>query len=390
MVALVRKAVAGLLVAGLAVYLLTGSGTDGMRLLGHLGKRIFYETSQERLAVQQSDMVMDTVAQLTATGPEAQAAVDESFARLHELEGLLSPGAAGSDSQRLAQSAGSGEWVPVSPEMYHLLSLSQRISALSGGAWDVTMGPLTGLWGIGTEHGRVPSEGEIAAAKGLVNWRWLELDEDSQSARLLQPGMSLDVGGIAKGLAVDEVRRIYAAHDIQSGLINLGSSSLYAVGASEGSRPWRIGIRHPRSEDTQQPLAVLRLSGEALSTSGDYEHFFEQEGVRYHHILDVRTGRPAGLELPPEQRAMSVTAVVAGANPDAGLLADVLTTTAFVLGPREGRDFLQGLAGEKGFEGIEGEVTGQDGLLWVTPGLRERLRRLADGFRLDELSQVEP
>ena len=385
MVILVRKAAAALLGAALVACLLAGCGSDVLDLVKQLGRRaVSDEASQGRLAVQQSDIVMDTVVQLSATGQEAQAAVDESLARLHELEATLSPYVPGSDADRLEHKAGTGEWVPVSPEMYHLLSLSQRISALSGGAWDVTIGPLTRLWGIGTEKARVPSEEEVAAARGLVDWRQLELDEDKQSARLLQPGMRLDLGGIAKGLAVDEVRRIYAAHEIESGLINFGSSSLYAVGKSERGQRWHIGIRHPRSQDEGQPLAVLGLSGEALSTSGDYEHFFEQEGVRYHHILDARTGMPAGLGQPSELRPMSVTVVVAGTNPDAGLLADVLTTTAFVLGPREGRDFLLRLAGEKGFEGIAGEVTGQDGVLWATPGMKERLRRLAEGFRIQE------
>ncbi len=385
MVILVRKAAAALLGAALVACLLAGCGSDVLDLVEQLGRRaVSGEASQGRLAVQQSDILMDTVVQLSATGQEAQAAVDESLARLHELEATLSPYVPGSDAERLAQAAGTGEWVPVSSEMYRLLSLSQRISALSGGAWDVTIGPLTRLWGIGMEKARVPSEEEVAAARGLVDWRQLELDEDKQSARLLQPGMRLDLGGIAKGLAVDEVRRIYAAHEIESGLINFGSSSLYAVGKSERGQRWHIGIRHPRSQDEGQPLAVLGLSGEALSTSGDYEHFFEQEGVRYHHILDARTGKPAGLGQPPEQQPMSVTVVVAGTNPDAGLLADVLTTTAFVLGPREGRDFLLRLAGEKGFEGIAGEVTGQDGVLWATPGMKERLRRLAEGFRIQE------
>lgn len=381
---LIRRAAVALLAACLAMGLLTGCGSDVLGLVEQLGERIFAEEGRERLAVQQSDIVMDTVVQLTATGPEAQAAVTESLARLHELEGLLSPAAEGSDADRLARAAGTGEWVPVSREMYHLLALSRRISALSGGAWDVTMGPLTGLWGIGREHGQVPSEAEIAAARALVDWHRLELDEGTQSARLLQPGMSLDLGGIGKGLAVDEVRRIYAAHDVKNGLINLGSSSLYALGVSERGQRWHIGIRHPRSADAQRPLAVLSLSGEALSTSGDYEHFFEEEGVRYHHILDPRTGKPAGLGLSREQQAMSVTVLVAGDNPDAGLLSDVLTTTAFVLGPRGGRDFLLGLSAEEGLEGIEGEVTGQDALLYVTPGLKERLRRLEGEYRIQE------
>lgn len=306
--------------------------------------------------VQKSEIVMDTVAQLTAEGPEAEAAVQESFGRLQELEGLLSNYEEGSDAARLRDSAGSGAWVKVSPEMYHLLEISQRYSQLTDGAWDITAAPLIKLWGIGTDKARVPEASEIEQVRGKVDWHKLELD-GRDSARLLVPGMELDMGGIAKGYALDEVRKIYAKHGIEKGLINLGSSSIYALGVNGEGKPWRIGLRHPRREEGF--LATAEISQQALSTSGDYERFFVAEGIRYHHIIDPRTGCPAwsGREITPEKRPVSVLALVDGNDSDCGLKADILTTALFVLGREKGMELLESLRGA----GVQGGMATEDG-----------------------------
>ena len=313
--------------------------------------------------VQKSELVMDTVAQLTAEGAEAPQAVEESLARLKELEKILSNYEESSDAARLRDSAGSGQWVQVSPEMYHLLEVSQHYSALTEGAWDITAAPLVKLWGIGTEEARVPSAEAIAQAKARVDWKKLELN-GSDSARLLEKGMELDLGGIAKGYALDEVRKIYAKHGIENGLINLGSSSIYAVGENKERKPWRIGFRHPRKEDGGALMATVGISGEALSTSGDYERFFEAEGVRYHHILDPRTGYPAwcGREVAAERRPVSVLVVVEGKEADCGLKSDLLTTALFVLGVDKGGELLDLLQQE----GIRGLLVTEDGALHGT------------------------
>ncbi|SFT66176.1 thiamine biosynthesis lipoprotein [Selenomonas sp. GACV-9] len=304
--------------------------------------------------VRQTVLVMDTVATLTATGPEAQAAVTEGVQRLRELDAMASPAGEDSDLAKLAAAAGNGQWVRLHPEVYHMLAVSQQYSERSGGAWDVTAGPLVKLWGIGTDNARVPSAQEIAAARAKVGWQNLELEPASQSARLKEPGMSLDLGGIAKGYALDEVRRIYAQHGIQDGLINLGASSLYALGRNDKGQPWRIGLRDPRGADKEARLAVVPLADAALSTSGDYERYFEQDGVRYHHIIDPRTGAPA------QNMAMSATIVVAGSLEDAGLLSDLLTTTVFVLGPEQGQAFLAELPAE-----VQGMICDKQYRLWA-------------------------
>ena len=319
--------------------------------------------------VQKSELVMDTVVQLTAEGAEAPEAVAESFARLKELESMVSNYQEGSDAERLQRSSGSGEWVQLSPEMYHLLEVSQSYSELTEGAWDITAAPLVKLWGIGTDKARVPAEEEIEAARAKVGWQKLELD-GRDSARLLEPGMELDLGGIAKGLALDEVRKIYQRHGIENGLINLGSSSIYGVGLSRDKIPWRIGLRNPRSEDPKKYLGVVKLSGEALSTSGDYERYFEAGGLRYHHIIDPRTGYPAwcGAEVTAADRPVSVLVLVQGTDPDCGLKSDLLTTALFVLGRERGVELLYTLG-----QDIEVLMVTEDGLFHSTPGIEGKV-----------------
>ncbi|MSV24773.1 FAD:protein FMN transferase [Selenomonas sp. WCA-380-WT-3B 3/] len=322
-----------------------------------------------RQQVQRHEMLMDTVATLSAEGPQAREAVDEGMERLRELDAMASPAGVDSDLQKLAESAGSGQWVPLHAEVYHMLEVSQEYSRRTDGAWDVTTGPLVALWGIGTEHAHVPSAEEIAQARARVGWQKLELQPETQSARLTESGMSLDLGGIAKGMALDEVRKIYDKHGIRNGLINLGASSLFALGNNDKGASWRIGIRHPRSSDPDTMLAVIPLSGQALSTSGDYERFFERDGIRYHHILDPRTGAPS------RSGAMSDTIVVDGSLPDAGMLSDLLTTAVFVLGPEQGQDFLRRLPPE-----IHGMICSQDQILWPAHGLNDIIQQVHPDF----------
>ena len=317
-----------------------------------------------------SDLILDTAVTLTAEGADAQAAIDESMARLKTLDSMVNPNVPDSDVNKLAQLAGTGKWVSLQPEVYKMLAAAQDYAVKTNGAFDVTTKPLVDLWGIGTDHAQVPSPAELAAAQKLVGWQKLELNEEKQAARLREKGMGVDLGGIAKGFAVDEVRKIYAKYGIANGLINLGGSSLYALGVNQEQTAWRIGIRHPRKEDAQEKMAVLPLKDAALSTSGDYERFFEAGGMRYHHILDPRTGRPA------QSGAISVTIVADSSVPDGGMLTDLLTTAVFVLGPEQGIHFLQTMS-----HGIKGAIVDGRYQLWTTGDMAKELEDVSKDFQ---------
>lgn len=319
--------------------------------------------------VQKSDIIMDTAVTLTASGDDAKAAIDESMARLKNLENMVSPSVPDSDVNKLAQAAGTGRWVSLNPEVYKMLAVAQDYARKTNGAFDITTKPLVDLWGIGTDHAKVPAPAELAAAQKLVGWQKLELDADNHSARLMQKGMGVDLGGIAKGMALDEVRKIYAKYGIKDGLINLGGSSLYALGHNKEGQLWRIGMRHPRKEDAQEKMAVLPLDNEALSTSGDYERFFEVGGLRYHHIIDPRTGRPA------QSGAVSVTIVAVDNVPDGGMLTDLLTTAVFVMGPEQGARFIRNQ------QGVEGAIVDARYQLWTTGDMAQKLEDVSPDFQ---------
>ncbi|MCI6099647.1 MAG: FAD:protein FMN transferase [Selenomonas sp.] len=277
-------------------------------------------------------VVMDTVVELQADDGEQEQAVEEGMAYLKKLDALASQNE-GSDLEALRQAAGTGEWVQVSPEIYEMLAFSKTWSEKTNGAFDITTGPLIQLWGIGTESERVPSDAEIAEARSHVGWQKLELREEDHSARLLDPGMRVHLGAVAKGYAIDGLRKIYEKHGVKNGLVSLGGSSIYALGENPKGKKWRIGIRHPRADDPKTYLGVAPLGDAALSSSGDYERYFEQDGQRYHHIFNPATGRPAatGLE--------GVTVVARGEH--AGELSDILTTALFVLGEEKGKALIE-------------------------------------------------
>ena len=277
-------------------------------------------------------VVMDTVVELQADDGEQEQAVEEGIAYLKKLDALASQ-KDGSDLTALRLAAGTGEWVQVSPEIYEMLAFSKGWSEKTNGAFDITTGPLIKLWGIGTESERVPSDAEIAEARSHVGWQKLELRAEDHSARLTEAGMRVHLGAVAKGYAIDGLRKIYEKHGVKNGLVSLGGSSIYALGSNPKGKKWRIGIRHPRADDPKTYLGVAPLGDAALSSSGDYERYFEQDGQRYHHIFNPATGRPAatGLE--------GVTVVARGEH--AGELSDLLTTALFVLGEEKGKALIE-------------------------------------------------
>ncbi len=277
-----------------------------------------------------SEFLMDTYVSIRAYGASAEEAVDAAFAEMRRIEALTSRFVPDSDVSRLNRAAG-GDAVAVSEETYALLEKARTCSEASGGAFDVTIGPVVDAWGFGGGDPRVPDRDTLRVAASLVNWRALELDPAARTARLAVRGMSVDLGGIAKGYAADRAGAVLRAHGVEHALIDAGGN-IVAVGARPDGTPWRVGVRDPRGESPTDTIGpVIEAVDEAVVTSGDYERFFVQDGVRYHHIFDPATGAPA-------RRAQSAT-VIAKDSCD----ADMLSTAVFVLGPERGIELVDGL-----------------------------------------------
>jgi len=306
-------------------------------------------TGERSQQLSRSRILMGTVVEISVFGADSgrmEKAVSDAFVEMARIERLMQPAGEGSDVARLSAATVG---VAVAPETAEVMALGLQVAQASGGAFDMGMGRLKALWGVETDSPRVPVPDLISRA--LVGVGPEDLRLVGLRVEKADPALAVDLGAIAKGYAVDRAAGVLRRAGIESAAINAGGDILL-IGERDG-RPWRIGVQHPRNPDRQ--LATLELAGAAVVTSGDYERFFERDGVRYHHIFDPRTGYPAG-------RCQSVTVVAPSAA-----LADALSTAVFVLGPGEGMALLQR------FPGTEGLVVAADGTPHVTPGLEARL-----------------
>ena len=247
----------------------------------------------------------------------SQQAVLAAFLEMERIEQVLSAHIPESEVSEINDAAGIVP-VRVSRETFEIVSRARGYSEQSGGLFDATVGPLSRLWGFSDDRGiEVLDSSIVVDLLRLVDYRAVQLSQADTSVFLPRKGMALDLGGIAKGYAVDRAAAVLRERGIDHFLLNAGGD-IYAAGLKDGQHPWRVGIKHPgRPQDL---IAAFGLSDGAVATSGDYERFVDIEGVRYHHILDPRTGRPGRL-------SRSASALAATAEE-----ADVLATLHFLLG----------------------------------------------------------
>jgi len=259
---------------------------------------------------------MGCTATIRACGTAAAAVtavVGEALDEIERVDRLMSHYRRDSPLSRLNREAANGP-VEVEPELLDLLAECLRWSRESDGAFDVTVGPLMKAWGFFRDEGRVPGDDELARALEVVGYRHVVLDRAAGTVRFDRRAVELDLGGIGKGYAVDRAVEVLRRRGIASALVNLGGSSVYALGAPPGREAWEVGVADPTSPE--KTARTVRLRDRALSVSGGYERFFERDGVTYSHIMDPRTGRPV-------QGVLSV-AVLSDSATDGDALDNVL------------------------------------------------------------------
>ena len=251
--------------------------------------------------------------------------VERAYAALDRVDSLMSRYRDDGALRRLEQSAQKGVQTPA--ELAAVLARSQRFAALTGGAFDCTVGALSRLWNF-PDALAPPDSAAVDSALALVGYEGLQVE--GEIVRIGRPGTRLDLGAAAKGYAVDRMVAVFEEAGIAGGLIDAGGDIRY-WGAKPDGRPWVFGVQHPR--DPKRYIEVDDLGLAAIATSGDYQQYFEWEGARYHHLLDPRTGYPA--------RACVSATVWAGTALD----ADILSTAVFVLGPERGLALVAELEG---------------------------------------------
>ena len=274
----------------------------------------------------------------------AQQALDAVMAEMHRIDQAMSPHRPCSELSRINRDAGGGA-VPLSAEMAHLIERALAYSRLSGGAFDITYAAVGQLFDY---RQRVrPTEPALQAARAAVGHQHLIFDARERTLRFARPGMRIDLGGFAKGHAVSNAAAILRRLGIEHAMVSAGGDSC-VVGDRRG-RPWTIGVRDPRREGGV--VAVLPLQDVCISTSGDYERYFDADGVRHHHLIDPATGRSP-------QHVHSVT--ILG---DDGLTTEALSKCVFVLGVQRGLQLIDTQPG------VDAVVVDAQGVLHHSSGL---------------------
>lgn len=274
-----------------------------------------------------SIFVMDTFVDQKLSGADSKRAVETVNQLLLDFENRISVYRSSSEIAGINQNAGVA-YVKVSPETFQLLKTAKEYCALSKGLFDITIGPLTDLWNITGANPRVPDEREIEAALELVNYEDLLLREEDCSVMLRRQGQSLNLGGMAKGAAGALAIEVAKSCGVHSGYLSVGGN-IFTIGKKEDGSSYRFGVRDPRGESSDY-IGIVELTDTTMATSGDYERYFEENGVRYHHILNPDTGYPGDSDL------ISVSVIC-----EDGTMADFLSTTLFLAGKEKAIEYAE-------------------------------------------------
>lgn len=302
--------------------------------------------------IEKESFQMGTVISQRIYGSNAEDCANKVIQRLNNLEENMSVNIKTSTVSRINSHSGQSQAFRINNDIYNILTAADKFSKLSNGAFDITIGPLVKEWGVFTDHPHVPSPSRISELLKLVNYKSIDFGQDQMTFRLPIKGQMIDFGAIAKGYAADEAAKICRSEGIKSAYINLGGN-VYVVGNKPDNTPWRIGIQNPRAVDGKY-IGILSVSDKTIVTSGDYERFFMKDGIRYHHIIDPRTGCPSNSDL------ISSTIVT-----DSSINADALSTATFVMGLRKSEELLKKL------DGVDAIFVTKDKKVYLTENLKK-------------------
>lgn len=316
---------------------------------------VSYDFISGRSSCEKTSVAMGTVVTVKLFGFGAKNDLDKIETEINGLENsVLSWRKEGSDVYRINK--GSGTQVSVSPDTVKIIGQCIDISDDCGGVFDITIGNVTKLWDFGGNHQRLPSDDEIKTALGSVGYKNVSI---SGNAVQIKKGQSLDLGAVGKGFVCDKIKELLDKGRTKSAVVSVGGSLLIY-----GNRTFSVGIVNP--DNDKQSMGTLKLKDTCVSTSGNYEKYFEQDGKRYHHILNATTGYPATSEF------KSVTVVC-----ESGLISDALSTVCYIAGYRKSVEILKKFDAEAVFIFNNNAVR-------VTDGLSGKFTVTDDSYTLDK------
>lgn len=329
-----------------SLLILTGCGSDSAENLPEAEDNAF---------------LMDTLVQMRAHGENAEVAVEESMERIKNIENLMSRTIEDSDIYQLNNNPSQD--ISISQETKQVLEKAMYYAEITEGDFEPTIGALVDLWGIGSKDASVPTQAEIDQTLSNTGYRYLKFN--NSSALITHKGVKLDLGGIAKGYAAEEVKKVVQKYDVDHAFVNLGGNVLVIGDKVDGS-PWKIGIQDPR-EGRGNVMAIVDAVDLTIVTSGNYERYFEEDGKIYHHIIDPKTGYPA------ENNLLSAS-IISKNSFD----ADALSTAVYVMGLEKGMNFIENL------EDVDVMFITNELDVYISSGLKDILEITDSDFNIIE------
>lgn len=312
--------------------------------------------------MEKSDFLLDTMCSVKVYDNVPKSVLDKAFSKISEIDKSMSAQNGASEVSAINNAAGKNA-VRVSDNTYYVIKRGVHWGELTGGIFDIAIGPIVRLWGIGTDHAGVPAQQDITDRLPLVNYKNIILKDSDKSVMLKKSGMSIDLGGIAKGYTADAVAQVLKENGVRHAIINLGGNVLVIGGKTDGSN-WRIGIQDP-FEAHGAYIGIVEVSDKTVVTSGIYERYFKQNGKIYHHMLNPKDGYPF-------DNSLAGVSIITDKSVD----ADGLSTSAFGLGLEDGLKFVEGL---KGFDAI---FITRNSEVYITKGLKGKFKLTNPDFVL--------
>lgn len=319
---------------------------------------IFVTGNHEKVEVEKNSYALGTIINLKAIGNKAEKAITEAIERLNNIDDKMSAFKEYSDISKINSKSGFA-LEAINKDTFFVVKKAVEYSKILEGAFDPTIRPLVKLWNIGTNEERIPEKGKIEDTLKLVNYNDVILDESNQTIMLKNKEQALDVGGIAKGFAADEVRDIFYKNNIKSALIDLGGN-IFALGSKKDGTPWRIGIQNP-FKPRGEFVGILSVKNKSVVTSGNYERYFMKDGQRFHHILDPKTGYPS------KSKIISATIIS-----DNSIDGDGLSTGVYILGVDKSLKIIESIGG------IDAIFITEDKKIYTTSGIDKNTFTLTD------------
>ncbi len=309
-----------------------------------------------------TEYFMGTVVTVTLYDNKSEKIIDKAFEEVKKIEQLVSINMEGTELDEVNNNAGIKP-VKVSDDTYNIIKKGLEYSSLTNGSFDITIGPLVKLWSIGLPEAKVPTIEEIKEKIQYINYNDVELNNSEKTVFLKKTGMIIDLGGIAKGYTADVIAQTLKDEGVEKAIIDLGGN-IYALGEKAENTLWRIGIQNP-DQTRGEIVGSINVKDKSIVTSGIYERFIEQDGVKYHHILSPKSGYPYDNEI------AGVTIIS-----DKSIDGDALSTSVFSMGITKGLEFINSLPD------TEAIFITKDHKIYLTEGSKEIFKLTNDDFEI--------